>query len=202
LITLFDSSVYQNHPPHCHTDSLRYFHHSSNRQGSSIIVNSSRILTSQELRDASCSQRCPIKPFPPKKLSRKSADFHALGVLVECDPSVKAIILKYDEERHDYIVEDLDDDRHLVIKESQLQNLKERLGRVCARSSHTMAKRKGTQLQMLMCFFFSFSFFVLMIYRSSTKRLCSRRSQTRSDTATAGPPGRTVFPPQPRDLPL
>lgn len=51
------------------------------------------------------------------------------GVLIECDPSVKAIILKYDEESHDYIVEDLDDDRHLVIKESQLQNLKERLGR-------------------------------------------------------------------------
>ncbi|EEP83031.1 predicted protein [Uncinocarpus reesii 1704] len=50
-----------------------------------------------------------------------------VGVLIECDPSVKAIILKYDEERHDYIVEDLDDDRHLVIKESQLQNLKLRL---------------------------------------------------------------------------
>jgi TFIIH basal transcription factor complex TTD-A subunit len=53
-----------------------------------------------------------------------------LGVLIECDPSVKAIILKYDEERHDYIVEDLDDDRHLVIKENQLQSLKERLGQV------------------------------------------------------------------------
>lgn len=51
--------------------------------------------------------------------------------MIECDPSVKAIILKYDEERHDYVVEDLDDERHLVIKESQLQNLKERLGRVC-----------------------------------------------------------------------
>ncbi|KAL3482186.1 TFIIH subunit TTDA/Tfb5 [Aspergillus californicus] len=50
------------------------------------------------------------------------------GILIECDPSVKAIILKYDEERHDYIVEDLDDDRHLVIKESQLLNLKLRLG--------------------------------------------------------------------------
>lgn len=43
---------------------------------------------------------------------------------------MKAIILKYDEERHDYIVEDLDDDRHLVIKESQLQNLKARLTKV------------------------------------------------------------------------
>ncbi|PWY87428.1 RNA polymerase II transcription factor B subunit 5 [Aspergillus heteromorphus CBS 117.55] len=51
------------------------------------------------------------------------------GVLIECDPSVKAIILKYDEERHDYIVEDLDDDRHLVIKESQLANLKAKLTR-------------------------------------------------------------------------
>lgn len=55
---------------------------------------------------------------------------HWTGVLIECDPSVKAIILKYDEEKHDYIVEDLDDDRHLVIKESQLQNLKARLSRV------------------------------------------------------------------------
>jgi TFIIH basal transcription factor complex TTD-A subunit len=54
-----------------------------------------------------------------------------VGVLIECDPSVKAIILKHDEEHHDYVVEDLDDDRHLVIKGSQLQNLKEKLGRVC-----------------------------------------------------------------------
>lgn len=37
------------------------------------------------------------------------------------------MILKYDEERHDYVVEDLDDENHLVIKESQLQNLKARL---------------------------------------------------------------------------
>lgn len=41
------------------------------------------------------------------------------------------MILKYDEERHDYIVEDLDDENHLVIKESQLQNLKVRLDQVC-----------------------------------------------------------------------
>jgi TFIIH basal transcription factor complex TTD-A subunit len=31
------------------------------------------------------------------------------------------MILKHDEERHDYIVEDLDDEIHLVIKESQLE---------------------------------------------------------------------------------
>lgn len=40
------------------------------------------------------------------------------------------MILKYDEERHDYIVEDLDDENHLVIKESQLENLKVRLDQV------------------------------------------------------------------------
>jgi len=53
-----------------------------------------------------------------------------LGLLIECDPSIKSMILKYDEERHDYIVEDLDDENHLVIKESQLQNLKVRLDQV------------------------------------------------------------------------
>ena len=52
------------------------------------------------------------------------------GLLIECDPSIKSMILKYDEERHDYIVEDLDDENHLVIKESQLENLKVRLDQV------------------------------------------------------------------------
>lgn len=52
------------------------------------------------------------------------------GLLIECDPSIKALILKYDEEHHDYIVEDLDDENHLVIKESQLDNLKARLDHV------------------------------------------------------------------------
>lgn len=51
------------------------------------------------------------------------------GVLIECDPSIKAIILKIDQEQHDYIVEDLDD-QTLVIKESQLLRLKERLEEV------------------------------------------------------------------------
>ncbi|KAL8991165.1 MAG: hypothetical protein Q9169_007930 [Polycauliona sp. 2 TL-2023] len=53
------------------------------------------------------------------------------GVLIECDPSIKAIILKIDQDKHDYIVEDLDD-QHLVIKESQLPRLKERLEQVLA----------------------------------------------------------------------
>ena len=54
----------------------------------------------------------------------------SLGVLVECDPSIKAIILKIDQDKHDYIVEDLDD-QTLVIKENQLASLKARLEEVC-----------------------------------------------------------------------
>lgn len=48
---------------------------------------------------------------------------------MECDPSIKAIILKIDQDKHDYIVEDLDD-QTLVVKESQLQKLKARLEEV------------------------------------------------------------------------
>lgn len=48
------------------------------------------------------------------------------GVLVQCDPSIKAIILKIDTDKHDYIIEDLDD-QTLVVKESMLGRLKARL---------------------------------------------------------------------------
>jgi len=48
------------------------------------------------------------------------------GVLIECDPSIKSIIVKIDSERHDFIVEELDD-QTLVIKEGMLQTLKMRL---------------------------------------------------------------------------
>ncbi|ESZ94437.1 RNA polymerase II transcription factor B subunit 5 [Sclerotinia borealis F-4128] len=49
------------------------------------------------------------------------------GVLVECDPSIKSIIIKIDaDSSHAYIVEDLDDET-LVIKENMLGMLKTRL---------------------------------------------------------------------------
>jgi len=48
------------------------------------------------------------------------------GVLVECDPSIKSIIVKIDSERNDFIIEELDD-QTLVIKEGMLQTLKLRL---------------------------------------------------------------------------
>ena len=45
---------------------------------------------------------------------------------MQCDPSIKAIILKIDTDKHDYIIEDLDD-QTLVVKESMLGRLKARL---------------------------------------------------------------------------
>jgi TFIIH basal transcription factor complex TTD-A subunit len=47
-------------------------------------------------------------------------------VLVECDPSIKSIIVKIDSEEHAYVVEELDD-QTLVIQENMLPLLKARL---------------------------------------------------------------------------
>jgi TFIIH basal transcription factor complex TTD-A subunit len=53
------------------------------------------------------------------------------GVLVECDPSIKAIILKIDKEHgHDIIIEDIDDE-HLLIKSHRQEDLKQLLKDVC-----------------------------------------------------------------------
>ncbi|OIW28979.1 nucleotide excision repair, TFIIH, subunit [Coniochaeta ligniaria NRRL 30616] len=45
------------------------------------------------------------------------------GILVECEPSIKSIIINIDRQNHDYIIEDLDE-THLVIKENMLVKLK------------------------------------------------------------------------------
>ena len=52
-----------------------------------------------------------------------------LGVLIECDPSIKSIIVNIDSARHDYIIEDLDDQR-VVVKENMVGELKRRLEEV------------------------------------------------------------------------
>ena len=52
------------------------------------------------------------------------------GTLVQCDPSIKAIIQSIDSERHDFIIEELDDET-LVVKESKLAELKIKLEEVC-----------------------------------------------------------------------
>ncbi|EPE30679.1 TFB5-like protein [Glarea lozoyensis ATCC 20868] len=49
-----------------------------------------------------------------------------IGILVQCDPSIKAIIMSIDAADNQFVVEELDD-QTLVIKESQLSELKRRL---------------------------------------------------------------------------
>ncbi|KAE8445466.1 TFIIH complex subunit tfb5 [Mollisiaceae sp. DMI_Dod_QoI] len=48
------------------------------------------------------------------------------GVLIQCDPSIKSIIVQIDSEDHAYIVEELDDET-LVVKENMLTSLKMKL---------------------------------------------------------------------------
>lgn len=59
------------------------------------------------------------------------SDGHNLwaGVLVECDPSIKSIILSFDAANHDFVIEDLDEGR-LVVKENMVQVLRQRLDEV------------------------------------------------------------------------
>jgi len=53
------------------------------------------------------------------------------GVLVECDASIKAIIVKINAENANaYIIEDIDDE-HVLIQASKHEELKARLNAVC-----------------------------------------------------------------------
>lgn len=49
-----------------------------------------------------------------------------LGVLIECDPSIKSIIVNIDSDNHDFIIEDLDEER-VVVKENMVAALKQKL---------------------------------------------------------------------------
>jgi TFIIH basal transcription factor complex TTD-A subunit len=55
-----------------------------------------------------------------------SAHACVTGVLIECDPSIKSIIVNIDSDNHDYIIEDLDEER-VVVKENMVAALKQKL---------------------------------------------------------------------------
>lgn len=54
-------------------------------------------------------------------------------MLIECDPSIKSIIVNIDSANHDYIIEDLDD-QHVVVKENMVAALKRQLDEVSSTS--------------------------------------------------------------------
>lgn len=58
------------------------------------------------------------------------------GVLVECDASIKAIIVKINHDNQNlYIIEDIDDE-HVLIQASKHEELKAKLNAVRASSCH------------------------------------------------------------------
>lgn len=63
---------------------------------------------------------------------------------MECDPSIKSIIVKIDSEDHAFIVEELDD-QTLVVKENMLSILKMRLDEASLESYVVRCVAKLTQ---------------------------------------------------------
>lgn len=55
------------------------------------------------------------------------------GVLVRCDPSIKALILKIDSSHHDIVIEELDE-THLVIDHNKVQAVKNELNRLLSKN--------------------------------------------------------------------
>lgn len=86
-----------------------------------------KILLSFSRQHASCY------PWFDSPLGNCLSDHSAkvlLGVLIECDPSIKSIIVAIDSDSHDFIIEDLDDER-VVVKENMVPALKAKLEEVC-----------------------------------------------------------------------
>jgi hypothetical protein len=50
-------------------------------------------------------------------------------VLIECDPSIKSIIMNLNSDHNEYLIQDLDES-HLVIQEDKVQQLKSKLDEV------------------------------------------------------------------------
>lgn len=55
------------------------------------------------------------------------------GVLVRCDPSIKALILKIDSSHHDIVIEELDE-THLVIDQNKVEAVKSELNRLLSKN--------------------------------------------------------------------
>jgi TFIIH basal transcription factor complex TTD-A subunit len=66
-----------------------------------------------------------------------------VGVLVECEPAIKAIIIMLDRINHNFIIEDLDE-THLVVQENMLTLLKQHLESVSPPSPVAVCNLIGT----------------------------------------------------------
>lgn len=55
------------------------------------------------------------------------------GVLIQCDPSIRALIQQIDSKHPGIIIEELDD-THLLIKNDQVQNVKNELNKLLSKN--------------------------------------------------------------------
>ncbi|KAK6463776.1 RNA polymerase II transcription factor B subunit 5 [Scheffersomyces coipomensis] len=55
------------------------------------------------------------------------------GVLVQCDPSIRALILQIDNERPGIVLEELDDS-HLLIKQDKIDVVKDELNKLLSKN--------------------------------------------------------------------
>lgn len=109
-----------------------------------------RFLQLTRTRTRTKSQSHPTPSQPMSQSQAPFANHHSLphvraGVLIECDPSIKSIIVNIDSHNHDYIIEDLDDER-VVVKENMVPLLKSKLEEVRFHASTFTA-----QLHSLFC---------------------------------------------------
>ncbi|VVT46439.1 uncharacterized protein SAPINGB_P001214 [Magnusiomyces paraingens] len=56
------------------------------------------------------------------------------GVLIECDPSIRALILHIDTKTHGVIIQELDD-THLLVDENRVEYIKSELNRLLAKNT-------------------------------------------------------------------
>ncbi|KAK9366387.1 TFIIH subunit TTDA/Tfb5 [Lipomyces kononenkoae] len=66
------------------------------------------------------------------------------GVLVECDPSIKALILNLDSKSHNIVLADLDEE-HLVIEERMVDHVKSELDAQLAENTFKPAELEDIQ---------------------------------------------------------
>jgi TFIIH basal transcription factor complex TTD-A subunit len=59
------------------------------------------------------------------------------GMLIKCDPSIKSLVVKIDQDYRDIVIEELDD-THLLIDPSKLTFIKKELNRILADNAYNV----------------------------------------------------------------
>lgn len=66
------------------------------------------------------------------------------GALIQCDPSIKALIVQIDAERTDIILEELDD-THLLVDPSKVEFIKQELNRLLSKNIYNPMDEEENQ---------------------------------------------------------